>query len=159
MKLCQKFLKKRNELAARFNHPYPQTKHSKDKETIINHLGRDIYDALKIQGYIKNKSSFSYLEFAKLKKRCNKIRSPEILWGILTEIIYQHRKESFLKEEQLEGLLSSSSGLKRIMNKGIKAKEWQDIKLKDGIEPLEKQLFTLQTLYDRSFKHNVTSEK
>jgi hypothetical protein len=46
-----------------------------------------------------------------------------------------------------------------MMNKGIKAKEWQEIKLKDGIELLEKQLFILQTLYDRNFKHNVTSEK
>jgi hypothetical protein len=159
MTLCQKFLQKRNQFAATFNRPYLQTKHSQDKEIIANHLSRDIYDALKVQGYIKNKSNFSCLEFVKLKKRCNKIRSPEILWGTLTEIIHQHRKGLFLKEEQLEALLSSSSDLKRIMNKGIKAKEWQDIKLKDGIEPLEKQLFILQILYDGNCKHNVTSEK
>jgi hypothetical protein len=142
----------------------------KNKELIAKVLGGDVYHAAKVQGYIKDKlkegklEEFSDSEFARLKTRCDKIRSHQVLLGVFTQIMLHEQMVPLLKNEQLETLLSSLPDLKKTMNKGMEVyQEFHSEKkasyLNKRMQLRKGQLFVLQTLYDHSFKNNITSEQ
>lgn len=162
--LSQNLFEVGNRLIARFHPTYPKTAHSKNKELIAEILGGDIYHIAKVKGYMENnRKNLSSLEFTRLKRRCDKIRSPQILLGAFAEILEQ-RKVPLLKSKQLEILLSSSPHLKNSIDKGVEAfkrfkEENPTIQLKLGISLKEEQLFVIQTLYEKHSPSNITSQK
>ena len=124
--------------------------HSEKKELIAELLGGDIYHAAKVQSYI----SAAVLDFARLKNRCDKIRSLEVLLGVFIEIMHKYRNTSLLTDEQLEELLSSFPGLSSMVNKGVRACP------KDKpMQFLEARLLVLQVMYDHLSKNNITDDK
>jgi predicted nucleotidyltransferase len=124
----------------------PKTKHSQNKELIVEVLGGDIYHAVKVHSYIKNKSSLSDSEFTRLKKRCDKIRSMRILLGVFIEIMYAQSYRALLQKSQLEILKSS---FPEELNQLI-AEAFQSYKRINPVKknPLYEMLFVLETLYD-----------
>ncbi|WP_215217635.1 hypothetical protein [Candidatus Rhabdochlamydia sp. W815] len=162
--LSQNIFEKGNQLIKRFNPTYPTTQHVIYKGRIKEVLGWNIYHAVKVKGYIKDKlKNLSNTEFARLKRRCDKIRSPQHLLGVFTEIMHEGRKVPLLKEEQLEQLLASWPGLKKVIDKGVQTFNQeatkQGIKLKEKISLKEEQLFVIQTIYDLDSENNITPEK
>ncbi|HEV3270145.1 MAG TPA: hypothetical protein VGZ69_05810 [Candidatus Rhabdochlamydia sp.] len=117
--LSQNLWEQGNQFIVRFNPTYPKTEHMKNKELIAKVLGGDVYHAAKVQGYIKDKlkegklEEFSDSEFARLKTRCDKIRSHQVLLGVFTQIMLHEQMVPLLKNEQLETLLSSLPDLKK----------------------------------------------
>ncbi len=162
--LSQNLFEGGNQFIKRFNPTYPSTKHVIHKERIAEVLGGNIYHAAKVKGCIKNRlENLSDAEFTRLQTRCDKIRSPQHLFGVFTEIMHEGRMVPLLKEEQLERLLSSWPELKNVIDKGVqtfkqKATD-QKIKLEEKLSLKEEQLFVIQTLYDLSSKNNITPEK
>lgn len=162
--LSQNLFERGSQFIKRFNPTYPSTKHVIDKERIAEILGGNIYHAAKIKGCIKNRlKNLSNAEFTRLQTRCDKIRSPQHLLGVFTEIMHEGTMVPLLKEEQLERLLSSWAGLKDVINKGVQTFQQkatdQKIELKEKILLKEEQLFVIQTLYNLSSKNNITPEK
>lgn len=168
--LSQNLWEQVNQFIVRFNPTYPKTEHMKNKELIAKVLGGDVYHAAKVQGYIKDQlkegklEEFSDSEFARLKTRCDKIRSPQVLLGVFTQIMLHEQMAPLLKNEQLETLLSSLPDLKKTMNKGMEVyqkfhSEKKASYLNKGMQLRKEQLFVLQTLYDHSSKNNITSEQ
>lgn len=162
--LSQNLFERGNRLVKRFSPTYPSTKHVIYKERIADILGGNIYHAAKIKSCIKDKlKNLSNAEFASLKTRCDKIRSPQHLLGVFTEIMHEGRMVPLLKESQVDSLLSSWKELKKIIDKGVQTFKQeatnQKVKLKESISLNEKQLFVIQTLYDLSSENNITPEK
>ncbi|MDR2539538.1 MAG: hypothetical protein LBC45_02860 [Chlamydiales bacterium] len=148
----------------RWNPTHPSTKHVVYKNCFANSLGRDMYHAAKIKGFITNKlKNLSSTEFASVEVKCSKIRSPQHLLGIFTEIMHEGRRVPLFTEKQLEKLLSSWLALKNIIDEGVRVFKQeaitQEIKLKKEISSNEEQLFVIQTLYDLSSENNITLEK
>lgn len=166
----QSLFEKGSQLITRCRPTYPKTGHVKNKELIAKFLGGDVYHAAKVQGYIKDKlkggklGEFSNSEFARLKTRCDKIRSFQVLLGVFTQIMLHEQMAPLLKNEQLETLLSSLPDLKKTIDKGMEVyqqfhSEKKASYLNKGIQLRQGQLFVLQTLRDYSSKNNITFEK
>lgn len=162
--LSQDLLEKGSGFIKRFNPTYPSTKHVIYKERIAEILGGNIYHAAKVKGCIRDRlKNLSDAEFTSLKTRCDKIRSPQHLLGVFTEIMHEGRRVPLLKEEQVKRLLSSWPELKNVIDKGVQTFKQEatnrKIKLNERISLKEEQLFVIQTLYDLSSENNITPEK
>lgn len=124
-----------------------KTNHCKDKELIVKVLGGDIYHAIKVNSYIKNKTSLSDSEFMRFKRRCDKIRSNHVLLGVFIEIMYKQSHRPFLTQQQLKTLSASfPTELNQLIAQAFRAYEKGINHIDEKI--VEEMLFVLETLYN-----------
>lgn len=124
-----------------------KTNRCKNKELIVQVLGGDVYHTIKVNSYIKNKTSLSDSEFIKLKRRCDKIRSNRVLLGVFIEIMYKQSHQSFLTQQQLKTLSASfPTELNQLIVKAFQAYKKNVDHVDEKI--VQEMLFVLQTLYD-----------
>jgi hypothetical protein len=147
--LSQKTFEIWNQFLIKLNITHHKTEHSKNKELIVKVLGGDTYHAVKIHSYIKNKNNFSDSEFTKLKNRCDKIHSNQVLLEAFIEIMHIQKYRAFLTNEQLKTLTDSfPKELTQLIFNGLETYKRID---NSNENTIEKMLFVLQTLCDYNF--------
>ncbi|MDQ5956471.1 MAG: hypothetical protein ACH349_04275 [Candidatus Rhabdochlamydia sp.] len=138
-----------NQFLIKLNATHHKTEHSKNKELIVKILGGNTYHAVKIHSFIKNKNNFSGSEFARLKNRCDKIHSNQVLLEVFIEIMHIQKYRAFLTQEQLKILLSSfPEEMTQLIDKGLKTYKSTNNLNKNATEEM---LFVLETLCNYNF--------